>query len=211
MGKIKEPARHPRNARPHAGLAQHAGFAGHVPWRRAHWVQYVLSSTRPRYDAIEYSNVDVAPMCRSAFGRYRQLVALSYCASSPRRASIVPPTPPALLSTAGLCSLAMRSARDGLSARAAEGRQTTRPVQDIKADVRLSRALWLLADGLGQLKASSGTGVAGIASPTEVITDPQQGPFAEVKAVSCDRRAASKRHVAFQDLAKTFREKRSEL
>jgi hypothetical protein len=30
---------------------------------------------------------------------------------------------------------------------------STRPVQGIDSDVRLNRALWLLADGLRQLKA----------------------------------------------------------
>jgi hypothetical protein len=44
--------------------------------------------------------------------------------------------------------------KGGLSARAASGRrQTTRPVQGIDQDLRLNRALWLLADGLRQLKA----------------------------------------------------------
>ncbi|WP_279360658.1 DUF932 domain-containing protein [Xanthomonas sacchari] len=44
--------------------------------------------------------------------------------------------------------------KGGLSARAANGRrQTTRPVQGIDQSVRLNRALWLLADGLRQLKA----------------------------------------------------------
>ena len=33
-------------------------------------------------------------------------------------------------------------------------RQQTRPVQGIDSDVRLNRALWMLADGLRQLKAS---------------------------------------------------------
>ena len=42
----------------------------------------------------------------------------------------------------------------GLSGRSANGRrQQTRPVQGIDSDVRLNRALWLLADGLRQLKA----------------------------------------------------------
>ena len=44
--------------------------------------------------------------------------------------------------------------KGGLSARAANGRrQTTRPVQGIDQSVRLNRALWLLSDGLRQLKA----------------------------------------------------------
>ncbi|MCW0366561.1 hypothetical protein NB699_001544 [Xanthomonas sacchari] len=44
--------------------------------------------------------------------------------------------------------------KGGLSGRSANGRrQQTRPVQGIDADVRLNRALWLLADGLRQLKA----------------------------------------------------------
>jgi hypothetical protein len=44
--------------------------------------------------------------------------------------------------------------KGGLSARAANGRrQTTRPVHGIDQSVRLNRALWLLADGLRQLKA----------------------------------------------------------
>jgi len=44
--------------------------------------------------------------------------------------------------------------KGGLPARAANGRrQTTRPVQGIDQNVRLNRALWLLADGLRQLKA----------------------------------------------------------
>jgi len=44
--------------------------------------------------------------------------------------------------------------KGGLSARAANGRrQRTRPVQGIDSDVRLNRALWLLADGMRQLKA----------------------------------------------------------
>ncbi|EBK7613990.1 DUF945 domain-containing protein [Salmonella enterica] len=44
--------------------------------------------------------------------------------------------------------------KGGLSGRGANGRrQQTRPVQGIDSDVRLNRALWLLADGLRQLKA----------------------------------------------------------
>lgn len=44
--------------------------------------------------------------------------------------------------------------RGGLRGRSVNGRrQTTRPVQGIDADIRLNRALWLLADGLRQLKA----------------------------------------------------------
>jgi hypothetical protein len=44
--------------------------------------------------------------------------------------------------------------KGGLSGRAANGRQqSTRPVQGIDQNVRLNRALWLLADGLRQLKA----------------------------------------------------------
>jgi hypothetical protein len=44
--------------------------------------------------------------------------------------------------------------KGGLRARAANGlRQTTRPVQGIDNGIRLNRALWLLADGLRQLKA----------------------------------------------------------
>ena len=44
--------------------------------------------------------------------------------------------------------------RGGLLGRSANGRrQTTRPVQGIDQDLRLNRALWLLADGLRQLKA----------------------------------------------------------
>jgi len=44
--------------------------------------------------------------------------------------------------------------KGGLSARAANGRrQTTRPVRGIDNGIRLNRALWLLADGLRQLKA----------------------------------------------------------
>ena len=44
--------------------------------------------------------------------------------------------------------------RGGLHGRSANGRrQTTRPVQGIDQDLRLNRALWLLADGLRQLKA----------------------------------------------------------
>jgi len=43
--------------------------------------------------------------------------------------------------------------KGGLSARAANGRrQRTRPVQGIDSDIRLNRALWLLADGMRQLK-----------------------------------------------------------
>jgi hypothetical protein len=42
----------------------------------------------------------------------------------------------------------------GLSGRAANGRrQRTRPVQGIDQNVRLNRALWLLADGMQRLKA----------------------------------------------------------
>lgn len=42
----------------------------------------------------------------------------------------------------------------GLHGRSANGRrQQTRPVQGIDSDVRLNRALWMLADGLRQLKA----------------------------------------------------------
>ena len=44
--------------------------------------------------------------------------------------------------------------KGGLAGRAANGRQQrTRPVQGIDQNVRLNRALWLLADGLRQLKA----------------------------------------------------------
>lgn len=44
--------------------------------------------------------------------------------------------------------------KGGLSGRTANGRrQQTRPVQGIDSDIRLNRALWLLADGLRQLKA----------------------------------------------------------
>jgi hypothetical protein len=44
--------------------------------------------------------------------------------------------------------------KGGLHGRAANGRrQQTRAVQGIDANVRLNRALWLLADGLRQLKA----------------------------------------------------------
>ncbi len=44
--------------------------------------------------------------------------------------------------------------KGGLRGRSANGRrQQTRPVQGIDSDVRLNRALWILADGLRQLKA----------------------------------------------------------
>ena len=44
--------------------------------------------------------------------------------------------------------------KGGLSSRTANGRhQRTRPVQGIDQNVRLNRALWLLAEGLRQLKA----------------------------------------------------------
>jgi hypothetical protein len=44
--------------------------------------------------------------------------------------------------------------RGGLVGRGGSGRrQRTRPVQGIDPDLRLNRALWLLADGLRQLKA----------------------------------------------------------
>ena len=44
--------------------------------------------------------------------------------------------------------------KGGLHGRSANGRrQQTRPVQGIDSDLRLNRALWLLADGLRQLKA----------------------------------------------------------
>ncbi|MEE1707246.1 DUF932 domain-containing protein, partial [Pseudomonas aeruginosa] len=44
--------------------------------------------------------------------------------------------------------------RGGLLGRGGNGRrQRTRPVQGIDQDLRLNRALWLLADGLRQLKA----------------------------------------------------------
>ena len=44
--------------------------------------------------------------------------------------------------------------RGGLLGRGGNGhRLRTRPVQDIGQDLRLNRALWLLADGLRQLKA----------------------------------------------------------
>jgi hypothetical protein len=44
--------------------------------------------------------------------------------------------------------------KGGLSGRSANGRrQQTRPVQGIDSDLRLNRALWLLADGMRQLKA----------------------------------------------------------
>jgi hypothetical protein len=44
--------------------------------------------------------------------------------------------------------------KGGLSGRSANGRrQQTRPIQGIDSDVRLNRALWMLADGLRQLKA----------------------------------------------------------
>ena len=44
--------------------------------------------------------------------------------------------------------------KGGLTGRAANGRrQSTRPVQGIDTNLRLNRALWLLADGMRQLKA----------------------------------------------------------
>lgn len=44
--------------------------------------------------------------------------------------------------------------KGGLQGRAANGRrQQTRPVQGIDSDIRLNRALWLLADGMRALKA----------------------------------------------------------
>ncbi len=44
--------------------------------------------------------------------------------------------------------------KGGLHGRSANGRrQQTRPVQGIDSDIRLNRTLWLLADGLRQLKA----------------------------------------------------------
>jgi len=44
--------------------------------------------------------------------------------------------------------------KGGLSGRSANGRrQSTRPVQGIDSDIRLNRALWLLADGMRALKA----------------------------------------------------------
>ena len=44
--------------------------------------------------------------------------------------------------------------KGGLHGRSANGRrQSTRPVQGIDSDIRLNRALWLLADGMRQLKA----------------------------------------------------------
>nr|WP_312988941.1 DUF932 domain-containing protein [Comamonas koreensis] len=44
--------------------------------------------------------------------------------------------------------------KGGLHGRSANGRrQQTRPVHGIDSDIRLNRALWLLADGLRQLKA----------------------------------------------------------
>ncbi|MXQ26953.1 DUF932 domain-containing protein [Pseudomonas aeruginosa] len=44
--------------------------------------------------------------------------------------------------------------KGGLHGRSANGRrQQARPVQGIDSDIRLNRALWLLADGLRQLKA----------------------------------------------------------
>ena len=44
--------------------------------------------------------------------------------------------------------------KGGLHGRAANGRrQQTRPLQGIDSDIRLNRALWLLADGMRQLKA----------------------------------------------------------
>ena len=44
--------------------------------------------------------------------------------------------------------------KGGLHGRAANGRrQQTRPVQGIDSDIRLNRALWLLADGMRALKA----------------------------------------------------------
>ena len=44
--------------------------------------------------------------------------------------------------------------KGGLTGRSANGRQQrTRPVQGIDQNVRLNRALWLLAEGLRQMKA----------------------------------------------------------
>lgn len=43
--------------------------------------------------------------------------------------------------------------KGGLSGRSANGhRHSTRAVQGIDSDIRLNRALWLLADGLRQMK-----------------------------------------------------------
>ncbi len=44
--------------------------------------------------------------------------------------------------------------KGGLQARTSNGRrQSTRPVQGIDQNLRLNRALWLLADGMRKLKA----------------------------------------------------------
>lgn len=44
--------------------------------------------------------------------------------------------------------------KGGLHGRSSNGRrQSTRPVQGIDSDIRLNRALWLLADGMRALKA----------------------------------------------------------
>ncbi|MFM9755269.1 DUF932 domain-containing protein, partial [Streptomyces turgidiscabies] len=44
--------------------------------------------------------------------------------------------------------------KGGLNGRTANGRnQRTRPVQGIDQNLRLNRALWLLAEGMRQLKA----------------------------------------------------------
>ena len=48
----------------------------------------------------------------------------------------------------------MECVKGGLSGRSANGRhQRTRPVQGIDQNLRLNRALWLLAEGMRQLKA----------------------------------------------------------
>jgi hypothetical protein len=44
--------------------------------------------------------------------------------------------------------------KGGLRGRSANGRrQSTRAVQGIDSDIRLNRSLWLLAEGIRQLKA----------------------------------------------------------
>jgi hypothetical protein len=44
--------------------------------------------------------------------------------------------------------------KGGLNGRSAQGRrQRTRPVQGIDQNLRLNRALWMLAEGMRQLKA----------------------------------------------------------
>jgi hypothetical protein len=106
---------------------------------------------------------------RSVFDGIGSPVALAYCASSARAAvHRFSPFCPDFNSGPALACHALSSHIGMDCPRAPMGRQTIPPVHGINADPRLNRALWLLAEGLRQFKASSAARYRHCL-PTEVI------------------------------------------